>query len=564
MCAVSVERNGGKKIMFTIMMIAVACVAASVGTGAVISKKRFNKKLSDIDVQSTESVAQDESLSTEIKRFEDFKINLEQVRENVEKLDIPTPDEHLTHIDDAESSLNKVSKFLEKYSTYQAGTEAVILSILPVSQTGEALFSFASVAPDLISDAFSNSLAALHFPSFDHVSDCLSKFCEGIAHTNPMGLTKAIEHHDYMKALWKVGKNPLSEMTGFHDATGALSESVHDMGETLSNASELSIDPTDLTDLDFSGHIPVMTIAMSSFREFNLLMDNKTDAFSSLKNIGLDAAGAGGGGLVGAKAGALAGSLFGPVGTLVGGIIGGIGGAMGGRAITNEIKQKPLKNAIEDYQTNAARMKSETKEQSRGMLQNIDDFTTQKRQEFKTDKLLKEIPVVENQNTIIGITLIIYQAVSDHLEVMKQKVAKMKSSIWYREDKYGVIIQNYENHISNIERQLPPMANIEANPKLALEVLLSLQIPTQEKDTIYKQKFQECSQELKEMNDKNNSSVLVWSYMVNGLYQKTLNEIAEYANEQMTAFNNLVDQWKQTIKSLEDKVNKEKGKLGLK
>lgn len=66
------------------------------------------------------------------------------------------------------------------------------------------------------------------------------------------------------------------------------------------------------------------------------------------------------------------------------------------------------------------------------------------------------------------------------------------------------------------------------------------------------------------MNDKNNSSVLVWSYMVNGLYQKTMNEIADFSNNQMNAFNQFVAQWKQTLASLENKVNVEKGKLGIK
>jgi phage tail tape-measure protein len=42
---------------------------------------------------------------------------------------------------------------------------------------------------------------------------------------------------------------------------------------------------------------------------------------TSLKNVSLDAVGAGGGGLAGAKAGAFAGSLFGPIGTLIGSIV---------------------------------------------------------------------------------------------------------------------------------------------------------------------------------------------------------------------------------------------------
>ena len=559
-----------------IVVIAAVCVAAGVGTGVLVSKKRFNNNIADADCESTSSVAQDKSLSDEMDRFEQLKINIVTVKKNIEKLDIPMP-EKLTSWDDAESSLNKLSKFLEKHSKSATGTEAFILSILPVSQTGEILCSFASTVPDFLSGAFSNSVSALKagaaIPGVDDITTCLTKFCEGMVHTSPKALAQALQHHDYIGGLLAPVKNGFAEMFGVNAATNSLKESFHEFGGVLTAPTEVNVDLTnsidmtdltDLTDFDFSGHIPVMTIAVSSFREFNLLMDNKTDAMTSLKNIGLDAAGAGGGGLVGAKAGALAGSLFGPVGTLIGGIAGGICGAMGGRALTNEIKQKPLKNAIEAYQSNANQMKEETRNKSRNMLESISNFTSEKRKAFKNDKMLKEIPVVENESTVISITLILYQAVTEHMASMKQKVDKMKSSFWYSDNKYGIIVENYEKRIANIERQLPPIKNIEANPKLALETLLALQIPTQKAEPIYKKKFMECSKELKEMNDKNNSSILVWSYMVNGLYQKTLNEITNFSNTQMTAFNQFVEKWKQTMSSLENKVNVEKGKLGLK
>jgi uncharacterized membrane protein len=550
-----------------IVIIATACVAVGVGTGLFVSKKRFDNNLSDVDSNITLSVAPDDSLSHEIDRYEQLKRNLVEVRRNVENIEIPTP-QPLTNLDDAESSLNKLSAFFEKYSRTTAGTEAFILSILPISQTGEALYSFANVAPDLLQGAFSDSVAALKegatVPGLDNIHDCLLKFCDGMSHASHAAVGKALMHHDYMGALLKPIKSGLTEMTGLHDATGSLTESIHDMGDTLSTASELSIDPTDLTDWDVSGHIPVMTIAISSFREFNLLMDNKTNAITSLKNIGLDAVGAGGGGLVGAKAGALVGSIFGPIGTLVGGFVGAIGGAVGGRQITNEIKQKPLKDAISAYQAGASRMKTETKSRSRNMLQNINTFTANKRTEFKSEKILKEIPVVESEGTIVGITVIMYQAVVEHLNSMKMKVEKLKESIWYSKGKYNLIADNYSQCIEKLEEQLPPADDIERNPKLALKCLLSLQIPNQRKDPVYKKKFMECSKELQDMNDKNNSSILVWSYMINGLYQRTMNEIAEYANEQMSSFNQFVEQWKCTMSSLEATVNREKGKLGLK
>ena len=555
-----------------ILLIATTCVAIGIGVGVVVSKRKFNANISDAESNITEIVAPDESLSDEIDRLEQLKRNLVTVKRNINSLDIPIP-ENLASYDDTESSLNKLSKFFEEHSKLTVGTEAFILSILPVSQTGEALQSFASIAPDLVSDAFSNSLAALKegmvVPGIDNLDVCLTKFCEGMAHTSHLAVAKSLMHHDYMGALLKPIKSGLIEMTGLHDATNSLTESFHniDMDELVSNFSNCvdnNINPTDFTDLDFSGHIPVVTIAISSFREFKLLMDNKTNTMTSLKNIGLDAAGAGGGGLVGAKTGAIVGSFFGPVGTFIGGIVGGIGGAMGGRAITNEIKQKPLRNAIQAYQSNAELMKTETKEKSRNMLLNITSYTTEKRNAFKNDNLLKDIPLVESNDTILGITLIMYQAIIDHLSSMKQKVEKMKSSFWFTEGKYGAIVTNYENRIIGIERLLPLPEKIKANPKLALKSLMALEIPTQKAETSYRDKYIECSNELKEMNDKNNASVLVWSYMVNGFYKKTLNEIANYSNTQMNDFNQFVDQWKQTMYSLESKVNVEKGKLGLK
>lgn len=550
-----------------IIAIAAACVAAGVGTGVVISKRKFNKNLNKVKDIHIKKVALDDSLMKEIDRFEELKINLIQVKANIDQLDIPVP-ESLTKWDTAESSLNKISAFFEKHSQMTTSTEAFILSILPISQTGQALWAFAEVAPHLVSEAFTNSLSAvkdgLNNLAVDDVSTILTKFCDGMLNTSPHALSNALQHHDYMGAFFAPVKSGIMEITGLHDATSSLSESIHDMSNALGDAVELSINAADFTNWDVSGHIPVITVAISSYREFNLLLDNKTDALTSLKNIGLDAAGAGGGGLVGAKAGAMIGSIFGPGGTLIGMGVGGVIGAMGGRSITNNIKQRPLKKAIEEYQNNADLMKEETKEESRNMLHTINTYTTKKRKEFKEDNMLKDIPVVENEDTIIGITLVMYQAIIAHINSMKEDVQKLKKSFWYSKSKYGIIADNYDKQIADVERQLPPLDNIKNNPKLALEVLLSLQLPAQQENPIFKEKFSECSKELKEMNDKNNSSLLVWSYMVNGLYQKTLNDIAEYSNKRMNRFNKFVEQWKQTLSTLECNINIEKDKLGIK
>ncbi len=545
-------------------IIASAFVLTGVGSGFIISKVKFNRNISDAKNKSTSPMVDDKSLSIEIKRFDKLKENLATIKQNIEQLDIPIP-EPARSWDDTQTSLNKISLFFEKHSKLSAGTEAFILSVLPISQTGEALASFASVAPGLISKAFVDSASALKdgFFDFDDVSSCLGKFCQGISHTSHASLAHALQHDNCFGGLKTMVINGLAEITGVHDATASLSSSIHDMGDVLGSASEVSLDPTDFTDFDISGHIPIITIAISSFRELDLLLDSKTDALTSLKNIGLDAAGAGGGGLVGAKAGALAGSVFGPLGSLFGGIIGGIGGAIGGRSLTNEIKQKPLKNAIDAYQTNANLMRSETRTKSREMLQSINDFATERRSSFKDSAILNNIPVIVNEDTITGIAMLLYRSLLEHIELMKQKVAYMKESIWYSDQKYGIIVSEYEKRITNLTNQLPPSKDFQQIPKFALGTLLRIKIPAQKSNPHYMQKLRECARELKQMNDKNNSSLLVWSYSLNGFYQKTLNEIAQFSNEQMTQFNQFVDKWKQTLSSLENKVNIEKGKLGL-
>lgn len=134
---------------------------------------------------------------------------------------------------------------------------------------------------------------------------------------------------------------------------------------------------------------------MSSFREFQLLSDDKTDYISSLKNIALDAVGAGVGGVAGAKGEVIIGSFFGPIGTAIGGGIGAVIGAIGGRMATNKAKRIPLDNAIKAYETGYYQMKNETEAKSKDTLISIQTFAENKREEFKESEILEDIPVSE-------------------------------------------------------------------------------------------------------------------------------------------------------------------------
>ncbi len=76
-----------------------------------------------------------------------------------------------------------------------------------------------------------------------------------------------------------------------HDVTHELVNSLSEIGSNIGAAVETSTSIGDLTnasDIDVTGHIPVVTIALSSFRELQLLSDDKTDYISSLKNIALE------------------------------------------------------------------------------------------------------------------------------------------------------------------------------------------------------------------------------------------------------------------------------------
>ncbi len=98
-----------------------------------------------------------------------------------------------------------------------------------------------------------------------------------------------------------------------------------------------------------AGGVPFVTMAVSGWREYKLIEKQKTDIKTATKNIGLDVAGIGGGGLAGAKGGAIIGSFLGPPGTVVGGVIGAIGGAIGGRHFSDKIKFKKYNKALKRY-----------------------------------------------------------------------------------------------------------------------------------------------------------------------------------------------------------------------
>lgn len=442
-----------------IAFLSLVFMAIGVGVGCYVSKSKFEYKINDLLSESDDDSADSEGLHDELDRIEDLKNNLREVRANLDALDIPTP-ESVSYYDDTQSSLNKLSRFFEEHSLATVGTEQMILTLLPSPQLCESLRSlFQILPPDVSHTILGDALSSLKegvqsIPT----QEFLHKFVEGFSHLSGMAkisISHAIAHHDILGACLTPIKSGLMEALGVNDAVQNLLHSLHDVGNDMLSSAADNIDVSNLTsmsDFDISGHLPVVTIALSSFRELQLLSDDKTDYITSLKNISLDVVGSGGGASAGAAACAKIGLLFGPTGAFVGGIIGGILGGMGGRAITNNIKKQPLKNAIAEYENQYSLMKSETGEKSKETVRNIKSYAEDKRDEFYGSKVLEDIPIVDTYQTVSQIALILYQFVVNEMMEMKAKTVELRKSIWYSGNKYDSIIKSFESEIDDIEK----------------------------------------------------------------------------------------------------------------
>lgn len=553
-----------------ILISTISIIALGICTGCYFSKRKFERSINEFFNKAETIPVETSELEDEFDRIEELKDNLEEVRRNIENLDIPTP-ESVSSYDDTQSVLNKLSSYFEEHSLATVGTEQVILSLLPTSQIGQSLQAMADVLPQNLGHAiFGNALESVKDNIWSiPTMDGLEKFIHGMVHLNHyqmLSVAKALEHHQIADALLTPIKHGTLEAFGVHDVTHELVNSLSEIGSNMGAAVEASTSIGDLTnasDIDVTGHIPVVTIALSSFREFQLLSDDKTDYISSLKNIALDAVGAGVGGVAGAKGGAIIGSFFGPIGTAIGGGIGAVIGAIGGRMATNKAKRIPLDNAIKAYETGYYQMRNETEEKSKDTLSSIQTFAENKHEEFEESEILDDIPVSDCSSVAEQIAFILYQLIVNEVVEMRKGVSQIKKSIWYSAKKYDALVFEYEQQIEDIENQLPTPQLISSNPRIVIDVLTEIEMPNRKAYSKFQDKVNDCREELKKANDKNDSSILMWSYMVNNLYQTTLNDIADFSNEKMGSLNRLFSDWKDKMTELENTVEKEKGKLGI-
>lgn len=554
-----------------LFVIIISAIFVTLGAGVAVSRSRYNNKVHSLNQQKNIVSADASGLYSEISRIEKLKESLAVTRKNIDELNIPTP-ESVSNNDDTQSSLDKLSRFYENHNLAFAGTEQFILSMLPVSQVGRSLQAMAEVLPhDIGTAVFGNALTSLKDGLHpDSLSEVLSKFVEGAGHLSSQATRSmflSLEHHNYFKAAITPIKAGLIHASGVDEAGHQVVHSLKDIGSEMANVAEHSASVEELvsdTDIDIAGHVPVVTLAFSSFREFRLLAKDKTDYLTSLKNIALDATGAGVGAVAGGKAGAIVGSAICPgIGTIIGSVVGAIGGAVGGRTLTNKVKMKPLNDAIENYKNNYNLMKQETEQKSKETLSAIAEQAEDKRKEFKQSQLLSVPPVLASENVIPKIALVLYQTIVNETLKMQACAAELRKSFWYKAEEHEEIIASYENVARMILDQMPPVEDIKNSPEMALKILLDLEFPAHCAIHSYQHKIDECQKELKELNDKNDSSILMWSYMINNLYQQTLNEIAQFSNEKLADLDKIFQRWKTTMEVLASAIDKEKEKLGI-
>ena len=125
-------------------------------------------------------------------------------------------------------------------------------------------------------------------------------------------------------------------------------------GQSLENTTSDALESAIGID-DFIKGIPVVTAAISGFRNFRPVIDGHSDFATALRFTVADTAGVGIGAAAGAKIGAVIGASLGPIGAAIGGVIGGIGGAIGGRFAASAYKNRDLDAAKANLTRSVAR-----------------------------------------------------------------------------------------------------------------------------------------------------------------------------------------------------------------
>ena len=264
----------------------------------------------------------------------------------------------------------------------------------------------------------------------------------------------------------------LNKMVELGDENIVLVDNALSHAEMLDHAEGVS--DALLENVDVGG-IPFITVALSGFREIQLLKNHDTDVTNAVKNFGLDIAGTGGGAVAGATAGAAIGSAIAPViGTAIGGAIGSVLGAIGGRKASNAVKEKPFRDALQAYeemqhrakemaavaQTEAEKQYATTVEsEEKSLAQTVE--TSKHKLQQQQNALIQEAKdgyVLESAQArrLIEAALNDLSAHSASVQVQLANIASWKKTLW--PDESTVFLQQSVLHLKKLAHLLKQQA----------------------------------------------------------------------------------------------------------
>lgn len=312
---------------------------------------------------------------------------------------IPSP-EQVQDVDSGDQ-LNRLLVRLEQGSIVLAGIDGVLGPLLGAFPDGgaglaEAWHALAPVPGDAIGSLYSVVQAALHPEAGVRLSTLAIGTVENLVHgalppTTPAeGLSDAALHYLGHHGLVSMGLPPeVAERFGSlpvamwqswaaqNPDMQAAERLVHGAADHIGSAAHLA--GPDLLLHGVVGHLPFITIGLSTYREIKLLKADKTTGREALKNIGIDAVGVGAGVGAAAAAGFVIGVHGGPLVVLA------VPGAMIGRMIANKVKGGPLKAAMESYAELESRYDARWQRQVSVCAGSVSAATAQARGKFRAE-----------------------------------------------------------------------------------------------------------------------------------------------------------------------------------
>ncbi len=515
-----------------------------------------------------------QKLQEQIDKYNNTDYIVDNLKQNLRQLPFPIPDE-LSQNHDIKVIAESLAKTFAERGVAFVGTEQFLLMVLPPEKVAECLIfatetvvehgagamaeSFISVKaslvegivniqdPEIIKECFEHFCSAVldHFKEADNVIDFIHELeSEGIraaflqivtADTVYQTLDPAFnftEHLDEIQDTW--------------------AHHLHETTYSIGNHVYHTIVPSP------TFHIPIITIIKSGIRELDLLADEKTEFETSLKNLALDAAGTGGGALLGAKAGFVAGSFFPGIGNIVGGAIGAIFGAMGGRYLTNTIKEIPLQTAIENY-TNSFEV----------MSNDLTAFLSQSTYEIRSCSINEKKRFHEQINNmphfdagkpeLIMIANELSIAQLDDIKTQRLNIMPFTKSIFSLTYRNRAKLKKMKEVLNSMEKAIPPKSLIDSQPLSAVKLIREFHYFENRR---FGSELTISTDFLKKKNAAFYKVLMMWLVKNKSEYDASISKVNKLLKAKMDEYGTKRKNWKHRLELLRNEINREKAKLG--